>query len=99
MSEYVKTVGKVVTACADKWKDKGDSNWFTNMYLDFLNNYISHDTFVEEEIETIVGECSSPVHAIGMSLLGLFVAICHLQPTLTYEQTGEVAMRILKGEV
>lgn len=103
MSEYVIMVGKVVTACADKWKDKGDSNWFTNMYLDYMNNYISVNRFVENEIEPVV-ECENALQELermraASALISLFSGIGHLQPMLNAEQVGKVAMKILKGEV
>lgn len=102
MSEYVIMVGKVVTACADKWKDKGDSNWYTNMYLDWLNNYITVDRFVENEIEPIV-ECEDTIqakyrHDAVIALINLFSGIRHLQPMISAERVGEIGMTILKGE-
>lgn len=96
----IKMISKVVTACANKWTNKGDSNWYTNMYLDYLNNYLTQDRFIENEIEPIIGdEWSGLVYAIVTSLLELSTSISYLQPMLTYEQVGEVAIKILKGEV
>lgn len=105
MSEYVKIVSKVVTACADKWRDKGDSNWYTNMYLDYFNNYLTREVFIENEILSTVGYNQDDateerlVKTYGMKLLELYHAVGHLQPMLSHERVGEICMRVLKGEV
>lgn len=103
MSEYVIMVSKVVTACADKWENKGDSNWYTNMYLDFLNNYLTESTFIELEVHPLIQsrhiKDEIDIETISKNLLGLFRSIGHLQPMISAERVGEIGMKILKGEV
>lgn len=100
---YAVVVSEVVTACAKNWESKGDSNWYTNMYLDYLNNYILDSTFMELEVQPLMQtrhlQDEIYVETVGKNLLNLFRSIGNLQPMLTHEQVGEVAMRILKGEV
>lgn len=107
---YVSTMSDVVTKCSLKWAHgnkrylcDNDSNWFTNMYLDYSNNYVSQDTFIECEIYPVV-ECKTDVDEHYMrtaieSLMGLFCAVSQCQPMLSYERVGEICIRILKGEV
>lgn len=106
----VSFVSKVVTACSQKWSDKNkcymcdcDSNWFTNMYLDYNNNYVSRDNFIENEIMPMLDWDSAygrfRLHDCAESLLNLFNSIGECQSALSYERIGEICIKILKGEI
>lgn len=101
MSEYVRIVNRVVTLCADKWENKGDSNWLTNMFMDYQNNYISISTFIELEIQPMIQarhiQDEIEIETVAKNLIYLFSSIDHLQPMLPYERVGEIGMNILKG--
>lgn len=107
---YVAIVSEVVDACSKKWPDPNkcsmcecDSNWYTNMYLDYSNNYISPNVFIESEIlpnmewDTIGEE--RDIRLASSSLLDMFCGVSHCQPMLSYERIGEICIKILKGEV
>lgn len=109
MKHYAQNVSEVVNLCSTKWSDptkcsmcERDSNWYTNMYLDYSNNYISQETFVENEIlpymnwTSIYEECT--IRCTPQYLLDMFISIGHLQPMLSYERIGEICIKILKGE-
>lgn len=99
----------VVTACSKKWSDpylcncECDSNWMTNMYLDYNNNYISRDTFIENEIMPSLDwksfEERNKIKTCAESLLDMFRGIGMCQCALPYDRVGEICIKILKGEV
>lgn len=100
---YAVIVSKVVTACAKKWESKGDSNWYTNMYLDWLNNYLTEATFIEIEVHPLIQsrhlQDEIRVETVAKNLLDLFRSIGHLQPMYSHALIGEICIKILKGEV
>lgn len=105
----VTIMSEVVNACSNKWSDpeqctcECDSNWMTNMYLDYMNNYISYKTFAENEVMTRLDWNSfndrvKIVNAVK-ALLDLFHNIGYCQSALSYERVGEICIKILKGEL
>lgn len=103
MANYTKKVGDVVEYCAARFADEGVSNWYTNMYLYWLNNYITQERFYEDEIlEKLQTDDATTNHHIYMAfkaLMGLFYNVAHVQPHLSYGRVGEICIKILKGEV
>lgn len=103
-------MSEVVNACSTKWSDpkkcymcECDSNWMTNMYLDYNNNYISRDTFIENEILPMLKWISNydrfRLTDAAESLINLFNSIGKCQSALSYERIGEICIKILKGEI
>lgn len=106
---YATIMSEVVNACSKKWSDKDqcylcecDSNWYTNMYLDYSNNYLSWDTFVTNEILPRLDWGSDNERLkyknSAHSLLTLFESVGYVQPMLSHERIGEICVKILKGE-
>lgn len=106
----VSFISEVVNACSQKWSDKNkcymcdcDSNWFTNMYLDYNDNYITRDNFIENEIMPMLDWDTEVdryrLKGAAESLIALFVNIGNCQPMLPCERIGEICIKILKGEI
>lgn len=117
----VAIMSEVVTFCSTKWMDPNkcsmcecDSNWITNMYLDYTNNYITWSTFAIEEILTPMeiereedfgveyAEYKCAVYSLMelfRSLMELFRSIGNCQPAISHERVGEICIKILKGEI
>lgn len=110
---YVKIVSEVVSACAEKYSDINRVNetvkedfsdsWMCNMYMDYMNNYLTTSVFFDSEISHILPEYADRhfSHAIKVceSLLSLFRSTGILQPMLSHEQIGFIVERVLKGQI
>lgn len=101
-------MSRVVNACSKKWQNPDkrylcdcDSNWMTSMYFDY-NNYISSDTFIENEIMPLLKWDSDyerfRLLSAAHSLLSLFNSVGECQPTFSYKQIGETCIKILQGK-
>lgn len=102
-------MSRVVNACSKKWSDPDkcylcdcDSNWMTNMCLDYNNNYIIRDIFIGNEIMPLL-KWDSDYERLRLlcaahSLLGLFNSVEECQPMLSYKQIGEICIKILQGK-
>lgn len=106
-------MSEVVNACSKKWSDKDkcylcecDSNWITNMYLDYTNNYLNADTFAQNEVldfmelngNEIFGSDVVRYRSAVKALINLFSSVGFCQPMLNHERVGEICIKILKGE-
>lgn len=104
---YLAYLSEVVETCSVKWSHKKqvylddcDSNWYTNMFLDYCNNYISQDTFIQNEIMPRI-ECNAITDEIQIkraagNMLDMFRGISGCRPMMSFERVGEVCINILK---
>lgn len=103
-------MSELVDVCSKKWSDKNkcylcecDSNWITNMFLDYSNNYIKRQTFIDEEVLPLIAWRNTHEHwqySKGVeNLLNLYQSIGVCNPyMLSHERIGEICIKILKGE-
>lgn len=110
---YVAIMSEVVNLCSKKWSDQKecclcecDSNWYTNMYLDYSNNYVAEETFITSEImnrfelegREFKAYENLKYESAARSLIHLFQSVGYVQPMLSHERIGEICIKILKGE-